>query len=264
VCAQCPSRISLGFMPLDQDLTRPCFRCDHGRYSSIYKNKDTQWAVRLQQIWSKLLLLPLPTLKLARHEASHRSARLWQGIEHQSRGEERMRVPTLALAILVLVALSASTGSAARSPGVVFGRTSSRGAVPAAEQPRKPVEPGSHGAVRLDASGKPAAAATGSSPPPTVFDADRMSKRRVRRGSDPIHNKCWLLWPSKGQFSLFLSFYPILSLVFSSLFSLLSCSTFWSSNLKYLYIDANVRNVQDLPGQASFFFVLQDTCWGSS
>jgi hypothetical protein len=101
-----------------------------------------------------------------------------------------MRVPTLALAILLLVALSASTGSAARSPGVVLARTSSRGAVPAAEPPRKPVKASSDGAAaRLDASGKPAA--TGTSPtPPTVFDADGMSKRRVRRGSDPIHNKC--------------------------------------------------------------------------
>uniref|UniRef100_A0ACD5UBQ3 Uncharacterized protein n=1 Tax=Avena sativa TaxID=4498 RepID=A0ACD5UBQ3_AVESA len=103
-----------------------------------------------------------------------------------------MRVLGFAMAILVFVAISASSSSrsgivlAARSPGV----TSSRGALPAAEQPRRLVEAGGDGAAaaHLDASGKPAAA--GSSPPPTVFDADRMSKRRVRRGSDPIHNKC--------------------------------------------------------------------------
>uniref|UniRef100_A0ACD5V4I3 Uncharacterized protein n=1 Tax=Avena sativa TaxID=4498 RepID=A0ACD5V4I3_AVESA len=101
-----------------------------------------------------------------------------------------MRVPTLALAILVLLVLSASTSSAARSPGVVLARTSIRGALPAAEQLRRLVEAGGDGAAaaHLDASGKPAA--TVSSPPPRVFDADRMSKRRVRRGSDPIHNKC--------------------------------------------------------------------------
>ncbi|KAM3367859.1 hypothetical protein ACQJBY_016418 [Aegilops geniculata] len=102
-----------------------------------------------------------------------------------------MRVPSLALAILVLVALSAGTGRpgvlAARSPGVLLAPTSSRGA----EQPRRLVEAGGNGApaASFDASGKPVAAA-GPSPPPTVFDADRMSKRRVRRGSDPIHNKC--------------------------------------------------------------------------
>uniref|UniRef100_A0ACD5USE1 Uncharacterized protein n=1 Tax=Avena sativa TaxID=4498 RepID=A0ACD5USE1_AVESA len=104
-----------------------------------------------------------------------------------------MRVPTLALPIiLLLLVLSAPTSSAARSPGVILARTSSRGrgaALPASEQPRRLVEAGADGAAaHLDASGKPAA--TGSSPPPTVFDADRMSKRRVRRGSDPIHNKC--------------------------------------------------------------------------
>ncbi|KAE8818116.1 hypothetical protein D1007_04223 [Hordeum vulgare] len=103
-----------------------------------------------------------------------------------------VRVPSLALAILVLVALSAATSRpgvlAARSPDVLLAPTGSRGA----EQPRRLVEAGGNGApaASLDASGKPAAAAAGSSPPPTVFDADRMSKRRVRRGSDPIHNKC--------------------------------------------------------------------------
>ena len=102
-----------------------------------------------------------------------------------------MRVLSFAMAILLLVAMSASTDRsgvlAARSPGVVLARTSSRGALPAAQQPRKA---GSDGpAASLDASGGKPAVAT-SSPPPTVFDADRMSKRRVRRGSDPIHNKC--------------------------------------------------------------------------
>uniref|UniRef100_K3YX52 Uncharacterized protein n=2 Tax=Setaria italica TaxID=4555 RepID=K3YX52_SETIT len=37
---------------------------------------------------------------------------------------------------------------------------------------------------------KRAAAAGAGSTPSAVFDPDRMSKRRVRRGSDPIHNKC--------------------------------------------------------------------------
>ncbi|CAL4887118.1 unnamed protein product [Urochloa decumbens] len=37
---------------------------------------------------------------------------------------------------------------------------------------------------------KPVAAAGAGSAPSAVFDPDRMSKRRVRRGSDPIHNKC--------------------------------------------------------------------------
>ncbi|RLM79272.1 uncharacterized protein C2845_PM12G18300 [Panicum miliaceum] len=35
-----------------------------------------------------------------------------------------------------------------------------------------------------------AGAGAGASAPSAVFDPDRMSKRRVRRGSDPIHNKC--------------------------------------------------------------------------
>ncbi|KQJ82973.1 hypothetical protein BRADI_5g12375v3 [Brachypodium distachyon] len=104
-----------------------------------------------------------------------------------------MRIPSLALVILVLTAILASgSGSgvlAARNPAI-FAPAGSRGALlQAVERPRKLAEAGSNGASStLGASGKPAAAA--SSPPPTVFDADRMSKRRVRRGFDPIHNKC--------------------------------------------------------------------------
>lgn len=101
-----------------------------------------------------------------------------------------MRVLSLAaLGILIVVALLASSSQvlAVRSTGV-FAQTINRGALPAAEQPRKLVE-GSNGvaAVSFDASKKPAAT---DSSPSTVFDPDRMSKRRVRRGSDPIHNKC--------------------------------------------------------------------------
>ncbi|PUZ76255.1 hypothetical protein GQ55_1G274600 [Panicum hallii var. hallii] len=40
--------------------------------------------------------------------------------------------------------------------------------------------------ARFDTPEKKRAAAA----PSAVFDPDRMSKRRVRRGSDPIHNKC--------------------------------------------------------------------------
>ena len=45
--------------------------------------------------------------------------------------------------------------------------------------------------ARFDTLEKKRAAAAGAGAAPSaVFDPDRMSKRRVRRGSDPIHNKC--------------------------------------------------------------------------
>ena len=47
--------------------------------------------------------------------------------------------------------------------------------------------------ARFDTLEKKRAAAAGAgagAAPSAVFDPDRMSKRRVRRGSDPIHNKC--------------------------------------------------------------------------
>lgn len=125
--------------------------------------------------------------------------------------EERMR-PQLGLAMvvaaaLVLVALLSSSAevSAVRVPAAPLADQTSnsrRGAssspAAAAEQPRKPPvgdNAAAASSARLDASSwKQAAAAGGSSPPSssssTVFDPDRMSKRRVRRGSDPIHNKC--------------------------------------------------------------------------
>jgi hypothetical protein len=93
--------------------------------------------------------------------------------------------PVVAAAALVLAALLSST------PEVSAARV-----VPAPladQQPRKPAGDNAASSARLDASSWKAAASLGgstSSPPSTVFDPDRMSKRRVRRGSDPIHNKC--------------------------------------------------------------------------
>lgn len=103
------------------------------------------------------------------------------------------------LAILVVLVLLASTPEvlAVRSLGVLA-ETSSANAS-SAEQPRKLAEGNAAVAVtaaaaaaaaRFDTSTEKNTAATGSSSPSTVFDPDRMSKRRVRRGSDPIHNKC--------------------------------------------------------------------------
>uniref|UniRef100_A0A0D3F6T7 Uncharacterized protein n=2 Tax=Oryza TaxID=4527 RepID=A0A0D3F6T7_9ORYZ len=104
------------------------------------------------------------------------------------------------LAILVVLVLLASTPEvlAVRSLGVLA-QTSSANAS-SAEQPRKLAEGNAAVAVtaaaaaaaaaRFDTSTEKNTAATGSSSPSTVFDPDRMSKRRVRRGSDPIHNKC--------------------------------------------------------------------------
>jgi hypothetical protein len=100
------------------------------------------------------------------------------------------RVPSLALVVLLLLLLVAShhVGSIGDGPGVLAAR------IPPAEQarrsPRKePTEGAAGSSNSLDASNKKPAPSPSSSPS-TVFDPDRMSKRRVRRGSDPIHNKC--------------------------------------------------------------------------
>uniref|UniRef100_J3LE48 Uncharacterized protein n=1 Tax=Oryza brachyantha TaxID=4533 RepID=J3LE48_ORYBR len=98
------------------------------------------------------------------------------------------------LVVLVLLASSSPEVLAVRSLGI-SARTSSANASPA-EQPRELAEGNASvsaaaAAARFDTSTeKTNTAATGSSSPSTVFDPDRMSKRRVRRGSDPIHNKC--------------------------------------------------------------------------
>uniref|UniRef100_A0A0E0CMD6 Uncharacterized protein n=1 Tax=Oryza meridionalis TaxID=40149 RepID=A0A0E0CMD6_9ORYZ len=100
------------------------------------------------------------------------------------------------LAILVVLVLLASTPEvlAVRSLGVLAQTSSANDS--SAEQPRKLAEGNAAVAVaaaaaaRFDTSTEKNTAATGSSSPSTVFDPDRMSKRRVRRGSDPIHNKC--------------------------------------------------------------------------
>ncbi|CAN6269923.1 unnamed protein product [Urochloa humidicola] len=114
-----------------------------------------------------------------------------------------MRVLSLAaLAVLVLAALLSSGPAEVRSvrvPAAVLAadQTGNRGAaLPPEQRPtRMAATEGSRrtaatggASASLDASKE--AAAGGGSPPSTVFDPDRMSKRRVRRGSDPIHNKC--------------------------------------------------------------------------
>jgi hypothetical protein len=96
-----------------------------------------------------------------------------------------MRVLSLALVSFILLAShsgsSPSVVLAVRFPAVLVDRVALPAGQP--ERPRKKFAEGSNAA----ASKKPAAAAS----PSTVFDPDRMSKRRVRRGSDdPIHNKC--------------------------------------------------------------------------
>uniref|UniRef100_A0ACD5Z483 Uncharacterized protein n=1 Tax=Avena sativa TaxID=4498 RepID=A0ACD5Z483_AVESA len=89
-------------------------------------------------------------------------------------------------AVLVLLA-SASETLALRSLGM-FAQTV-RANVSPAGQPRELAGGRAAAATeRFDVSEKHAPAR--SSPTSTVFDPDRMSKRRVRRGSDPIHNKC--------------------------------------------------------------------------
>ncbi|KAL5212454.1 hypothetical protein ABZP36_023301 [Zizania latifolia] len=99
----------------------------------------------------------------------------------------------LAILVVVLVLLASTPEVLAiRSLGV-FARTDGANAS-SAEQPRELAEgnaaSGAAAAARFDTSKEKPTAATGSSSPSTVFDPDRMSKRRVRRGSDPIHNKC--------------------------------------------------------------------------
>ncbi|KAL6845752.1 hypothetical protein ACP4OV_024327 [Aristida adscensionis] len=116
----------------------------------------------------------------------------------QGGGEERMRVlgfasvATVALVVVVLLASSSEVLAVGVPAALVDpAATDRRGALPP-EQPRKAAGEGGDVAAAsagMDASRKPAAAA-GPSSPSTVFDPDRMSKRRVRRGSDPIHNKC--------------------------------------------------------------------------
>jgi hypothetical protein len=79
--------------------------------------------------------------------------------------------------VVVLVLLASATQQealAVRSLGVPAPPSSSPDVLPTAARPDTPEK-------------KRAAAAA---PPSAVFDPDRMSKRRVRRGSDPIHNKC--------------------------------------------------------------------------
>ncbi|CAN6228407.1 unnamed protein product [Urochloa humidicola] len=109
-----------------------------------------------------------------------------------------MRVLSLAaLAVLVLAALLSSSGPAevrgVRVPAAVLaaGQTGNRGAAlpPSKQRPARMAAAAGGASVSLDAS-KEAAVGGGGSSASTVFDPDRMSKRRVRRGSDPIHNKC--------------------------------------------------------------------------
>ncbi|GJN27384.1 hypothetical protein PR202_gb15404 [Eleusine coracana subsp. coracana] len=107
-----------------------------------------------------------------------------------------MRVLSFALVALLLLASHRSSSPgvlAVRIPAVLVNHTSDDRVVLPVEQAERPVrkklaEEG-NAAAGLDASHKPATA-PGPSSPSTVFDPDRMSKRRVRRGSDPIHNKC--------------------------------------------------------------------------
>uniref|UniRef100_A0A0D9W5T1 Uncharacterized protein n=1 Tax=Leersia perrieri TaxID=77586 RepID=A0A0D9W5T1_9ORYZ len=104
-----------------------------------------------------------------------------------------MRGISLALPVLVLAIVLLASGFdavlAVRTPAA-FAETSRRSVSPE-EQSRELTEGGNAVAAAgaFDASVKPAETATDSSPS-KVFDPDRMSKRRVRRGSDPIHNKC--------------------------------------------------------------------------
>ncbi|PWZ38702.1 hypothetical protein Zm00014a_028580 [Zea mays] len=125
-----------------------------------------------------------------------------------------MRALALTLPALVLAALLSCTPevSAVRVPAATLADQTSnrRGASSppaAAEQPTRKAASDDDAAAaaaaassarasRLadaSASWKAPAVAGGASyspPPSAVFDPDRMSKRRVRRGSDPIHNKC--------------------------------------------------------------------------
>jgi hypothetical protein len=117
--------------------------------------------------------------------------------------EERMRVLRLAvLAVLLLAALLSSGPAEVRGvrvlPAGQTGNRPTKASFPPEQRPtRTAAARGSRAAAAsgtsasLDASNKEAApgGGGGGSPPSTVFDPDRMSKRRVRRGSDPIHNK---------------------------------------------------------------------------
>ncbi|KAG8059127.1 hypothetical protein GUJ93_ZPchr0002g26127 [Zizania palustris] len=88
------------------------------------------------------------------------------------------------LAVLVVLLLVASTPEVLAIRSLLYSANAST-----AEQPRELAE-GNAAAARFHTSTEKLTAAAGSSSPSTVFDPDRMSKRRVRRGSDPIHNKC--------------------------------------------------------------------------
>jgi hypothetical protein len=85
------------------------------------------------------------------------------------------------VAALVLLASAAEEALAVRSPGALLAPRSSPDALPSARL----------GTPEKKSTGTAAAGARDGSAPSAVFDPDRMSKRRVRRGSDPIHNKCW-------------------------------------------------------------------------
>jgi hypothetical protein len=80
--------------------------------------------------------------------------------------------------VLVLLASASEEAIAIRSPGTLA-PWSSPSSVSPAEQPRG----------RIDAPEKVPTEASGPSPL-AVFGLERKSKRRVRSGSDPIHNKC--------------------------------------------------------------------------
>lgn len=84
------------------------------------------------------------------------------------------------VAALVLLASAAEEALAVRSPGALLAPRSSPDALPSARL----------GTPEKERTGTAAAGAGAGSAPSAVFDPDRMSKRRVRRGSDPIHNKC--------------------------------------------------------------------------
>jgi hypothetical protein len=99
-----------------------------------------------------------------------------------------LRCHRLAIVVaLVLLALASEEVVAIRSPGVLAPRSSP--SVSPAGQPGGRVD-GNAAAGRYAAPPpeKKRTEAAGSAPS-AVFDLD-MSKRRVRRGSDPIHNKC--------------------------------------------------------------------------
>ena len=84
--------------------------------------------------------------------------------------------------VLVLLAFASEEVIAIRSPDVLAPMSSP--SVSPAEQPGSRVDGNNAAARRYDAPEKKQTEAA------VVFDLDRMSKRRVRRGSDPIHNKC--------------------------------------------------------------------------